>query len=145
MKLLEYRFRPKSEYIIKAPWKELYTLTEYWKKELSFYEEEILFYEKLVEAYNSDNSPKLAELSNMLRDAEGQLKAINAQTDEHLLHIKEILEKSDNSQDLLFKEEHNVLEDNIAAFIKAFRQIRQSLMDEIQHHIQQPATAGAGR
>jgi hypothetical protein len=53
------------------------------------------------------------------------------QTDQHLAHIGKIIKEFDNNDDLLFRQEHNVLEDNIIAFERYFRDLKQKLFKTV--------------
>ena len=136
MKLLEYRLRPKRDYLMVAPWQELYELTEYWKKELDFYEEELQFFDNLVTLYEGPDG-EAPELRQLLNDSRLQISNLKNQAETHLAHLGKVVRDSDNSDDGLFREEHNVLEDNIHAFADAFRQLKQKLFKTVEHKIPQ--------
>jgi Zn-dependent M32 family carboxypeptidase len=139
MKLLEYRLRPKRDYLMVAPWQELYKLTEYWKEELAFYEEELQFFDNLVTLYEGPDR-KAPELRQLLNDTRLQLRTLMNQADTHLAHLGKVVRDADNSDDELFREEHNVLEDNIYALTGAFRQLKQKLFKTVEHKIPLPTT-----
>jgi hypothetical protein len=131
MKLLEYRLRPKSDYLMLAPWEELYRLTEQWKKDLSFYEDELQFLKDLVLLNSMKSDSSVAKLKELVNDSLTQLRLLIAQTDQHLGHLGRVIKEADNREDLLFREEHDVLEDNINAFLQAFRLLKQKLFVEV--------------
>jgi hypothetical protein len=133
MKLLEYRLRPKSDYLMLAPWEELYRLTEQWKKDLLFYKDELNFFEKLLRLYAKASTPGLVQLKERTTDTFAQLRLLDAQTDQHLAHLGKIITQADNSEDLLFRTEHNVLEDNINAFLESFRLLKQNAFSAAEH------------
>ncbi len=139
MKLLEYRLRPKRDYLMVAPWQELYELTEYWKKELAFYEEELQFFDNLVTLYEGPDG-EAREWRQLLDDTRLQLRNLMNQADTHLAHLEKVIRDADLSDDELFREEHNVLEDNISAFTGAFRQLKQKLFKTVEHKIPLPTT-----
>jgi len=131
MKLLEYRLRPGNDYLKLAPWEELFRLTEFWKKELAFYEEELHFFEDIIVINETDSDKDTQQLKQFIRDMFLQLRSLMIQTDQHLAHIGKIIKESDNNDDLLFREEHNVLEDNIIAFERSFRDLKQKLFKTV--------------
>jgi hypothetical protein len=131
----QFRYRPKSDYLMQATWQELYKLAEHWKSELQFYADELRFFGKLVSSYDGSSDPELVQVNRMIKDAGIQLKSISSQTEEHLKHIGQVLTGKSPGQDMLFREEHNVLEDNIAAFIQAVRNLRIKLFSEIEEYI----------
>jgi hypothetical protein len=139
MKLLEYRFRPKSDYYLKAPWKELYKHTEHLKHEISFYTVEVDFFEKLIAAYHHPEDANLVKVEQLVNDACQQIKTIHSQIDEHLLHVAQFLEDGDNTKDLLFREEHNIIEDTVSSFIGSFREMRNKLFSDLEKYIHEPA------
>ena len=139
MKLLEYRLRPKKDYLMVAPWEELYELTEYWKEELAFYLEELQFFDNLVTVWEGPDR-EAPELRQMLDDTRLQLRTLMNQADTHLAHIGKVVREFDNSDDELFRDEHDVLEDNIHAFTVAFRQLKQKLFNTVKHEIPLPIT-----
>ena len=46
-----FRNRPKGNYIHKADWQQLYRLTEHWKSDLQFYNDDLIFLHHLIEKY----------------------------------------------------------------------------------------------
>ena len=133
-KLIEFRYRPKDDFLIRASWEELYSLTSHWISELTFYADEILFFERLLKTHNSMKDPKLEEMDHMIIDMNVQLRSIVKQTDEHLNHIIQFL-KGNPDQAYLFREEHNVLEDTIVAFTKEFQTLRRTLFAEMEVYV----------
>lgn len=131
MKLLEYRWRPGKDYLKVAPWEELFRLTEFWKNELAFYEEELHFFEDLVAIYESDSDKDMQQLKQLIGDTFLQLRSLMIQTDQHLAHIGKIIKEADLNDDLLFRDEHDVLEDNILAFEQSFRELKQKLFKTV--------------
>jgi hypothetical protein len=129
--LLEYRWRPEKDYLKLAPWEELFRRTESWKNELAFYEDELHFFEDLISLNETDSDKNIQQLKQSISDAFLQLKSLMIQTDQHLAHIGKIIKESDNNDDLLFREEHNVLEDNIIAFERFFRDLKQKLFKTV--------------
>jgi hypothetical protein len=138
MKLLEYSLRPKSDYIMLAAWEDLYKLTEYWKKELEFYLDEVRFFDNLIGYYNTGEESELNELVDLVKQTRAELRTIMVQTDEHLAHLGKVIKEVNKKEDNLFREEHNVLEDNINAFTQAFRQLKNKIYSKLEHRIHHP-------
>ncbi|WP_121357453.1 hypothetical protein [Flavisolibacter nicotianae] len=134
MKLLEYRLRPKKDFLMVAPWQELYKLTEYWKNELGFYQDELQFLENLLTVYEGPDT-EAPEFRQLLSDTRIQLHNLMIQTDTHLAHLGKIIKEADNSDDLLFREEHDLLEDAINSFMAAFRQLKQRLFKAAENNM----------
>lgn len=134
MRILEYRLRPKKDFLMVAPWQELYKLTEHWKDELGFYQDELQFLENLLTVYEGPDT-EAPEFRQLLNDTRIQLHALMIQTDTHLAHLGKIIKEFDNSEDLLFREEHDLLEDAINSFMTAFRQLKQKLFKAAENNI----------
>lgn len=129
MKLLEYRLRPKSDYLIIASWEKVYGLSSHWKNNLTFYEDELHF---LATMFSQENygEQEYKTMKQFLADLLVQVRSLLHQTDLHLTHLSRIIKNPaeiNNSADLLFREEHNILEDNIYAFEQALRQTKERL------------------
>ncbi len=137
----EYRFRPKANYMMEATWQELYKLTEHWKNDLAFYEDEIRFFKKILSTYANQAGSKQEELTKRVEDADIQLKVFQKQTDEHLKHIAQFIKVLDtgqeieNNEDYVFREEHNLLEDNIAVFTDVFWKLKKTVFTEAEQNI----------
>jgi hypothetical protein len=73
-----------------APWQELYKLTEYWKEEQAFYEEEFQFYDNLVTLYEGPDGDA-PELRQLLNDTRLQERSLMNQADTHLAHLGKVV------------------------------------------------------
>lgn len=136
MEANEYRPRPKSDYMMSAPWQELYKLTEHWLKDLSFYADELRFFEKLLSAFSYFPNPNIAKANDLVKDASTQLKNITTQIEEHQKHIAQLIKSTSiDNEDYVFRQEHNLLEDTITAFIDSYRQLKSQLYSEAQKFI----------
>ena len=122
-----------------APWEELYRLTEQWKKDLSFYEDELHFFENLLHIYGNQPDNTITLLKDLVNDSLIQLQSLMIQADQHLAHLGKIIKENDNSEDLLFREEHDILEDNINAFVQALFHLKQKLFAAIEQKMHEPA------
>jgi hypothetical protein len=130
MNLLEYRLRPKSDYIIIASWEKVYSLSAHWKNNLSFYEDELHFLAATLSLKENHGEQGYKTMKQLLADLLVQVRSLLHQTDLHLVHLGRFIKnprEADASGDLLFREEHNVLEDNIVAFEQALRQTKEKL------------------
>jgi hypothetical protein len=138
MKPMEYRFRPKGEYVMQAPMQEIYLLAEHYKKELSFLIEEILFFEKLIATYNPSANVNLAKMDQLVKNASILLRNILAQIEEHLKHIDEVIQKTgDGEVEAVVREEQLLMEDTLTTFADSFRTLKTALYTEVGRHIQQ--------
>lgn len=138
MNQLEFRFRPKGEYVMQAPMQELYLLAEHYKKELSFYAEEIRFFEKLIVTYNPAANVNLAKMEQLAKNAGALMRNILTQIDEHLKHIEETVNKPGDSEvEQVVREEHIMMEDTLTTFIDSFRTLKTAFFTEVGKYIQQ--------
>lgn len=122
-----------------APWEELFRLTEQWKKDLSFYEDELHFFENLILRYDNRSDKDMVLLKELVSDSLKQLKSLMKQADEHLAHLGKVIKDADNSDDLLFREEHDILEDNINAFVQSLFELKPKLFAAIEQKLHEPA------
>jgi hypothetical protein len=112
--------------------KELYILTKHWKSDLEFYKNDLRFLHNLVDKYLIWITKKEnLELVNTIRKKEFDL---GLQCDNLLEEIKKhlnegalIIKNSKGSNLENFKNNHLSLENNIAQFIKEFRENRKEV------------------
>jgi hypothetical protein len=130
METPEYAHRPKSDFLMSAPWQELYKLTEHWLKDLSFYSDELHFFKRLLSAFSYFPNPNISKANEMVQDASTQLKTITTQIEKHQKHIAQLMKNAGDNEDYVFRQEHNVLEDTITAFIDSYRQLKSQLYSE---------------
>jgi len=126
----EYRHRPKSDYLMTAAWQELYKLTEHWIKDLSFYSDEMRFFEKLLSAFSYIPNANVGKAADLIKDTSKQLKNITAQIEKHQQHIAQLIQKPNDNEDYVFRQEHDVLEDTMTAFTDSYKQLKNNLYKE---------------
>ena len=73
-----FRNRPKGSYIYEADWQKLYTLTEHWKSDLQFYNDDLKFLHHLIDKYFMWISKK--ENIDMVREIEVGLLEMDNQS-----------------------------------------------------------------
>ena len=126
----EYRHRPKSDYLMTAPWQELYKLTEHWIKDLSFYADEMRFFERLLSAFSYIPNANVGKAADLIKDTSKQLKNITAQIEKHQQHIAQLIQKPNDNEDYVFRQEHDMLEDTMTAFTDSYKQLKNNLYKE---------------
>ena len=135
---MEYRFRPKGEYVMQAPMQELFLLADHYKKEISVLIDEIQFFERLIATYNPTANVNLAKMDQLVKNAGMLLTNILAQIEEHLKHIAEVIQKEGDSElEPVVREEQLMMEDTLTTFADSFRTLKTALFTEISRHIQQ--------
>lgn len=127
--MVNYRDRPKGNYIQEATWQDLYILSENWKSNVEFQLFEIGFLERLIETnfvklLLLENLDELRELQRDLFYAKNESKTLLKQIESHLNHIVDILDEPFKYDASFFRDEHENLEDNISEFINKQKTIR---------------------
>lgn len=138
-----YRNRPKGNYIVEAEWQDLLKLTVEWQDNLEFQLYEIEFLDSLIDTYFvkllvQENLDELRELQIELYQAKNQSKKLLKRIEKHLNHIGEVLRENFEYNDLVFRAEHQQLEDDVSEFItnqkvakfKVFKMTKDVLEDE---------------
>ncbi|MEK6152280.1 hypothetical protein WIW50_03430 [Flavobacteriaceae bacterium 3-367] len=128
----EYRNRPKGIYIQQAPWDELYVLTQHWKSDLEFYRDDLRFLHHLIDKYfmwitEKENLDLVKEIKKNLFTTGKQSKDLLAKVGKHLIQLGQLVENPNSGEAAIFKMEHEHLEDEIADFVKSFRQNRKEV------------------
>ena len=127
-----FRNRPKDQYIHEADWQQLYVLTEQWKSDLSFYNDDLKFLHHLIDKYFMWISKK--EHIDMVREIEVGLLKIDDQcwtllqrATKHLHHLAELIDNPFAYDSHKFRREQEQLENDIATFVKDFRSNRKEV------------------
>ena len=127
--MTEFRNRPNDNYIHEADWQKLYILTEHWKSDLLFYKDDLKFLDHLIDKYFIWISKK--ENIDLVRDIELNLLQIYKQgnsllkrVNKHLHHLAELIDDPFKYDSHEFRKEHEQLENDIAAYVIAFRKNR---------------------
>lgn len=127
-----FRNRPKDQYIHEADWQQLYVLTEQWKSDLSFYNDDLKFLHHLIDKYFMWISKK--EHIDMVREIEVGLLKIDDQcgnllqrATKHLHHLAELIDNPFTYDSHKFRREQEQLENDIATFVKDFRSNRKEV------------------
>jgi hypothetical protein len=68
---MEFRSRPKSDYLQSAHWQELHALATHWKSDMNFFEDELRFIDLLIDKYfraliEQENIAKLKVVASKL-------------------------------------------------------------------------------
>ncbi len=136
----EFRSRPRDSFIQQKAWQELYALTEHWKSDLMFYRDDLKFLHHLLDTYfiwitKEENVEAVQTVGNKILADTKICKSLLKKVDEHLSHLAGILNEPLEHDSILFRKEHQVLEDEISMFIKAVREDRKHLFAVTKHFI----------
>ncbi|MDX1446705.1 hypothetical protein [Lishizhenia sp.] len=141
------RLRPKSDYLQKASWVNLYVLTKYWESDIAFYKDEIRFLYGLIDKYfiwmtDEEHVEEVGKLSRELNRLGTVFKALTTQMKEHRAKMSLLLENEYSHEEEVFRAEHEVLEDEFKKATIDFRtlkrrvfEVTEKVMDEekLQH------------
>ena len=129
-----YRSRPKGNFIQEATWEELYILTESWKNDLEFYLLDIKFLERLVDTYfvkllTNQNLDEIRELQSELLERKNQCENLLKRIQVHFAHIVDLIDNPFMHDALVFRAEHELLEDEVSEFKVMLKAIRYAVFN----------------
>lgn len=129
---MEFRPRPKSDYLQNAEWQELHVLTAHWQSDMNFFEDELRFIDILFEKYftamiDKDNIEKTKAVASNLADVKSKRDTLAQRIVKHLHHIEELMINPFAQDASAFRSEHAALEDDLASFAKSFREVKQQV------------------
>jgi len=122
----ELRLRPHSNYLITAPWQELYLLTKRWKSDLTFYNYEINFFIGLVDKNfiwitDKENIIQVQHLVNILKHLSKEREILDRNITKHLNYLRLFLKNEYSHDQQLFRADHIDLENKLVLFSKSLR------------------------
>ncbi|WP_424001048.1 hypothetical protein [Maribacter sp. IgM3_T14_3] len=127
-----FRNRPKDNYIHEADWKSLFVLSEHWKSDMAFYNEDLKFLHHLIDKYfmwiaKKDNIDMVREIEVSLIDTDKKCDGLVKKIDTHLHHLAELIDNPFAYDSHIFRTEHEQLEDDLTLFVKQFRANRKEV------------------
>jgi len=127
-----FRNRPKDQYIHEADWQQLYVLTEQWKSDLSFYNDDLKFLHHLIDKYfmwisKKEHIDMVREIEVGLLKIDDQCGALLQRATKHLHHLAELIDNPFAYDSHKFRREQEQLENDIATFVKDFRSNRKEV------------------
>ncbi|SDL36464.1 hypothetical protein [Kriegella aquimaris] len=128
----DFRNRPKDNYINEADWQKLYVLTEDWKSNLLFYNDDLKFLLHLIDKYfmwisRKENIDMVREIEVGLLKLDNECSSLLNLTNKHLHHLGELIDNPFVYDSHKFRTEHEQLEDKIANFVKDCRKNRKEV------------------
>lgn len=113
-------------------WQELYVLCEYWKSDLEFYNDDLRFLHHLIEKYfiwitKSENLELAREIKVNLFKVKKKCQDLIDKVGKHIIQLGHQIEKSKMDDAGIFVMEHEHLENEIADFVKSFRDNRREV------------------
>jgi len=127
---MEFRSRPKSNYLLDAEWQELHALTSHWQSDIVFFGDELRFIDILIDKYftslvDKENIAVTKDVAAKLSDIRKKHDSLYQKVLKHLRHIENLMVDPFALDDSAFRNEHQMLEDELVAFVKGFRDIKQ--------------------
>jgi len=127
-----YRDRPKGTFIQEANWQQLYVLTQHWKKDLEFYKDDLRFLHGLIDKYfiwitEKENLDSVKKIGINLLTITGKCQDLLEKISKHILQLGVLVENPGKEESRIFRLEHEHLEDEIADFVKLYRENRKEV------------------
>jgi hypothetical protein len=137
----DFRNRPNGNYIFEANWQELYVLTEHWKSDLLFYRDDLKFLDHLIDKYfiwltKKENVNQVRKIEKSLVETDKLCSTLLLQVGKHLSHLAGLIDDPFKYDSHKFRAEHQLLEDKLADFLKAFRENRKKVFAVTEHVIE---------
>lgn len=129
---MDLRIRPKSNYLAEADWQELYQLTEYWKRDVRFYEDELNFLLRLTDRYflffvDDEKIWRMQIMVKKLNEAIKKQENLARKIRVHLAYLAGLAENPFAHDAYAFREEHIRLEDELANFTLYVREAKREV------------------
>jgi len=126
---MEFRSRPKSNYLLDAEWQELHALTSHWQSDIVFFGDELRFIDILIDKYftslvDKENIAATKNVAAKLSDIRKTHESLYQKVLKHLRHIENLMVDPFALDAAAFRNEHQMLEDELVAFVKDFRDIK---------------------
>lgn len=114
------------DFLKDGPWNELYILTQHWRSDLQFYNDDLRFLHHLIEKYflwitKSENLDLVKELKKELFNLNIKSNDLIEKVNKHLIQLGHLVEDPNKGNAGIIKTEHEHLEEEIADFVKSFR------------------------
>ncbi len=120
------------DFLKNGPWDELYVLCEHWKSDLEFYKDDLRFLHHLVDKYiiwitKQENLEMVKELKVELFQMKIKGKDLFEKVGKHGVQLGSMVENPNRKDAGVIKTEHEHLEEEMAKFVKSFRENRREV------------------
>lgn len=137
----DFRTRLNGNYIFYANWKELYVLTEYWKSDLLFYKDDLMFLDRLIDKHilwisKEEDYEKVRSIEKNVAKTNDICISLLERVQKHLTHLSDFMINPFVYDEQKFREEHQQLEDDITEFIKTYRTNKKEVFEVSKHLIE---------
>ena len=138
---MELKAKADRSYLANSSWQDLYARTEHWKSDIEFYRDESRFLRTLIDKYfiwliKDGNIAKVQSLSNELSKTVLLKKEVYNKITKHLMHIEELMENPFSHDENKVKDEHLIIEDEFAEFVKKFKLLKREIFATTEHVIE---------
>lgn len=121
----------KSDYG-KSNWEELYFLAKHWKSDLEFYKDDLRFLHNLIEKYliwitKKENLESVADIRNREHQLTLTCNELQQKVSSHLEMASILVKGGNDTAKKDFFSTHGELENEIAVFVKTFRESRKEV------------------
>ena len=129
---MEFRARPKGDYLMNAEWQDLHTLTEHWQSEMHFYEDEMRFLMVLFEKYftalvEKENIESTKNVAASMTAVDLTRSSLAQRIQQHLQNILDLVERRSEKNTGDFRFDHQLLEDDFVSFAERFRSLKRDV------------------
>lgn len=126
------RNQQETDFLKNGPWDELYVLSQHWESDLEFYKDDLHFLYHLIDKYfmwivKTENIKMVRELKKGLLDLNTKSKDLLEKVGKHLVQLGYLVEDPSQKDAGIIRMEHEHLEDEIAVFVKSFRENRRAV------------------
>ncbi|HET6544224.1 MAG TPA: hypothetical protein VFG46_27255 [Chryseolinea sp.] len=131
---MEFRTRPKSNYLLDAEWQELHALTSHWQSDIVFFGDELRFIDILIDKYftslvDKENIGVTKDVAAKLSEIKKTYESLSQKVAKHLRHIENLMVDPLALDASAFRNEHAMLEDELVAFVQHFRDIKHRVFE----------------
>ncbi|WP_297694538.1 hypothetical protein [uncultured Eudoraea sp.] len=121
-------------------WQELYILTDHWKSDLDFYKDDLRFLHHLIDKYiiwitKDENLNMVQDIKKNLFEIQNKSADLMKEVNIHQGNLGLMVENPVQSSNPQFLEDHGILEDKMANFVKLFRSNRKEVFNITEYII----------
>ena len=137
---MEFRTRPKSDYLRDAEWQELHALSLHWQSDMIFFGDELRFFNLLIDKYfaslvNPNTITITKDVAAKLSHIKQTYEYLYQKVLKHLQHTEKFVVGPPSVDGSTFRDEHAALEEELVAFTKSFRDMKHNLFQLTDHVI----------
>lgn len=113
-------------------WKTMFILSEHWKSDLAFFQDEVAFFSLLLDKYlltliDNNHIDHTRHLVTGLTEFEKKRLALGEQVNKHLLSLRNLVQDPFAQDSQVVRNQHEQLEAAIADFTKNFRTLKKEV------------------